>query len=184
MARRPRAGKIIKWLDRPAPEDALLYVPKDTARSFDIDIRDAGIQKVTDEGKLDFHSCRVTYINMVLDAGTSVKDAMALARHSTPNLTLNVYGRARKDRLAEIGQTVGKGPKIREIMAEREGFEPSVRLLDVHTLSKRAQSTTLTPLRGCKGRPLCPPTVARTGRIIGAPGNEINCVVDKSNGPC
>ena len=32
-------------------------------------------------------------------------------------------------------------------MAERAGFEPAARLLDVHTISNRAQSTTLTPLR-------------------------------------
>lgn len=31
-------------------------------------------------------------------------------------------------------------------MADREGFEPSV-LLPVHTLSRRAHSTTLTPAR-------------------------------------
>ncbi len=31
-------------------------------------------------------------------------------------------------------------------MAEREGFEPSVRV-NVHTLSRRAPSTTQTPLR-------------------------------------
>ncbi len=31
-------------------------------------------------------------------------------------------------------------------MAEREGFEPSVHLLNVHTISNRAPSTTRTPL--------------------------------------
>lgn len=33
-----------------------------------------------------------------------------------------------------------------KLMADREGFEPSV-LLPVHTLSRRAHSTTLTPAR-------------------------------------
>ncbi len=32
-------------------------------------------------------------------------------------------------------------------MAEREGFEPSVRLNTVHSLSRRAHSTTLAPLQ-------------------------------------
>ena len=35
---------------------------------------------------------------------------------------------------------------IVKLMADREGFEPSV-LLPVHTLSRRAHSTTLTPAR-------------------------------------
>lgn len=34
----------------------------------------------------------------------------------------------------------------KKLMADREGFEPSV-LLPVHTLSRRAHSTTLTPAR-------------------------------------
>jgi hypothetical protein len=46
-----------------------------------------------------------------------------------------------------------KKPAMRAFLylAEREGFEPSVRLT-VHTLSRRAHSTALTPLR--EGMPL------------------------------
>ncbi len=36
---------------------------------------------------------------------------------------------------------------LQVIMAEREGFEPSVRLNTVHSLSRRARSTTPAPLR-------------------------------------
>jgi hypothetical protein len=35
----------------------------------------------------------VAYINFVIESGVSIKEAQALARHATPQLTLNVYGR-------------------------------------------------------------------------------------------
>ena len=39
----------------------------------------------------DFHSLRVLYISGVVTRGASVKVAQSLARHSTPELTFNVY---------------------------------------------------------------------------------------------
>ena len=38
-----------------------------------------------------------------MSSGVSPKEAQTLARHSTPDLTFNVYGRAREDRLSELG---------------------------------------------------------------------------------
>ena len=72
----------------------------------DLDL--AGIKKVTSEGKLDFHACRVAYVSWVLEAGASIKEAQVLARHVTPSLTLNTYGRARNERLSEVAEAVGK----------------------------------------------------------------------------
>ncbi|MBT4976498.1 MAG: hypothetical protein HOL51_13085 [Gemmatimonadetes bacterium] len=66
----------------------------------------AGIPKETAAGKLDFHACRLAYINFVLESGVSVKEAQELARHSTPELTFNVYGRTRKERLSETAEKV------------------------------------------------------------------------------
>jgi integrase len=83
------------------PAHPLLHVPSHTAREFDKDLEAAGIEKHTVNGKLDFHACRVAYINQVLDSGVSVKEAQALARHSTPEMTMNVYGRVLEDRLAD-----------------------------------------------------------------------------------
>ena len=89
-----------------APDNPLLYVPSHTARDLDIDLKAAGIPKETAEGKLDFHACRLAYINFVLESGVSVKEAQVLARHSTPELTFNVYGRTRKERLSETAEKV------------------------------------------------------------------------------
>lgn len=89
------------------PENALLYVSSHPSRELDKDLKVAGIPKNTDEGKIDFHGCRVAYVTFVLNAGATVKEAQSLARHSNPSLTMNVYARTNKSRLAEISRRVG-----------------------------------------------------------------------------
>src|SRR5262245_43020600 len=42
-------------------------------------------------------------------------------------------------------------PKTIIVVAEREGFEPSVELLTLHTISSRAPSTTRSSLHGRRG---------------------------------
>ena len=44
---------------RTYPENPLLYVPSDPVRSLDQALKAAGIPKVTEAGKVDFHACRV-----------------------------------------------------------------------------------------------------------------------------
>lgn len=77
-----------------------------------MDFKRAG---VTDQLEtLDFHAFgRVGYINLVLDSGARVKEAMELARHSTPDLTLNTYGRTRDERLQEITEKVGEQVRVK-----------------------------------------------------------------------
>lgn len=89
-----------------APKRPLLYVPSHTARDLDIDLKAANIPKHTPEGKLDFHACRVAYINFVIESATSIKEAQHLARHATPEMTMNVYGRVRKERLSDTIEKV------------------------------------------------------------------------------
>ena len=89
--------------------EPLLYLGSNTSRDVNADLKRAGIPKeVAGEGKLDFHASRVAYTNLVLDSGASVREAQELLRHSTPQLTMNVYGRARSDRLYEVAEQVGK----------------------------------------------------------------------------
>ena len=118
-----------------APEYPLLYVPSHPARIFDQDLEAAAIPKWTSEGKLDFHACRTAYINLVLEyGGVTPKEAQALARHSTPDLTFNVYGRTRNERLSEAVERIAKvvsrpkrvpGEYRRAVGAETENATPS-----------------------------------------------------------
>ncbi len=93
---------------RPIPDEPLLYVPSETARDLEKDLQAAGIPKHTPEGKIDFHACRVAYIMFVIESGVTVKEAQVLPRHKTAELTLNVYGRVRKERLSETIEHIGE----------------------------------------------------------------------------
>ena len=90
------------------PIHPLLYVPSHTARSVDQDLISAGIPKQALGGKIDFHAIRKAYINLVIESGVTVKEAQALARHASPELTMNVYGQAQDDRLAEAVERVAE----------------------------------------------------------------------------
>ncbi len=89
------------------PSAPLLHVPNWPAIVLRVDLKRAGIPEKGPGGKVDFHSLRTTYVNLVLDSGASVKEAMDLARHLSPNMTMNVYGRSRWDRKAGIVEQIG-----------------------------------------------------------------------------
>ncbi|OWK34185.1 tyrosine-type recombinase/integrase [Fimbriiglobus ruber] len=57
----------------------------------------------------DFHCLRHTFIALLDRSGATLKEAMQLARHSDPKLTMAVYGRAR---LTDLGAAVGRLPSI------------------------------------------------------------------------
>jgi integrase len=91
---------------RTVPLNPLLWVQASLSRAFDQDLKAACIPKETSEGKLDFHALRLTFINLVLDSDVTAREAQALARHSTPNLTFNLYGRPRRDRMSEAVEEI------------------------------------------------------------------------------
>jgi len=90
------------------PKNALLYVPSHAAREMDKDLEAAGIPKVTAEGKVDFHACRTAYITLAVEAGANMKELQTMARHSTPELTANIYARTRDERLSELAEKISE----------------------------------------------------------------------------
>ena len=95
--------------------DKLLFVPMHPHRPFKHDLDRAKISKWAPGGKLDFHALRVAYVTMTIETGANAKEVQSLARHSTPSLTMNTYGRTRDNRLASVAELVGDivnpGPK-------------------------------------------------------------------------
>jgi len=89
------------------PKDALLVVPSHASRWLDRDMEKAGIVKVNQEGRLDFHALRGSFTTLAVESGANVKEAQVLARHATPELTMNRYARARDARLGELIESVG-----------------------------------------------------------------------------
>jgi integrase len=70
-----------------------------------VDLQAAGIAyaKEGPDGPLyaDFHALRHSYVALLDRSGATLKEAMQLARHSDPKLTMAVYGRAQLHDLAE-----------------------------------------------------------------------------------
>src|SRR5262249_59333358 len=57
----------------------------------------------------DFHALRHSYVALLEQGGVSLKQAMQLARHSDPKLTMARYGRAQ---LHDLGEAVRRLPAL------------------------------------------------------------------------
>ena len=61
--------------------------------TFRKNLEAAEIPYETEQGVLDFHALRTTFITTLARRGVPLAAAQRLARHSTPRLTSNVYTR-------------------------------------------------------------------------------------------
>ncbi|MGY8823234.1 MAG: tyrosine-type recombinase/integrase [Candidatus Latescibacterota bacterium] len=96
------------WSPKAILPNPLLYVPAHPARGFHIDLKAAGIPKENEEGKLDFHALRNTFITLAIESGASYKDVQTLARHSNPQMTFNTYARSRPEGLANAVENISQ----------------------------------------------------------------------------
>lgn len=113
---------------RTIPEQPLLYVPSTLSMLFQRDCIAAGIPLKTGAGVANFHALRVTYTTLIVEAGATVKEAQALARHSTPALTMGLYARTREQALHALTEKVG------EVLENR--------VIDVHQPQEEALEAT------------------------------------------
>jgi integrase len=78
-----------------------------------IDLDAAGIPYIAEgpDGPryADFHALRHSFIAMLDKSGATLKEAMQLARHSDPKLTMAIYGRAQ---LHDLGEAVKRLPAL------------------------------------------------------------------------
>ena len=108
------AADLKKYLsDRPAKEPAWPGAwSKRSADMIRLDLAAAGVPVEVDgpEGTetRDFHALRACFISNVIRAGADLKEAMTLARHSDPKLTVSRYARTR---LNDLGAVVDKLPE-------------------------------------------------------------------------
>jgi len=132
------------------PARPLLFVPTHAARWIKQDLSAAGIDRQNFQGKLDFHALRTTCITHLL-AKTDVKSVMEIARHGSPNLTLNTYGRGIDDRIAAAVERLGD-------------------LITTSTCTKSAQRQILKKAAGAEN--LDASTVYDAGEVVGVTGFE------------
>lgn len=81
------------------PAARAFILSKLTAKMLREDLTAAGIPIKTDEGEIDFHALRDTFITNLARGGLMPAAAQRLARHSTMELTMNVYTRLSKGEL-------------------------------------------------------------------------------------
>ena len=83
------------------------------AEMLRIDLDAAGVPYAVEgpDGPLyaDFHALRHSYVALLDQSGATLKEAMQLARHSDPKLTMAVYGRAQ---LHDLGEAVRRLPAL------------------------------------------------------------------------
>jgi integrase len=86
---RSRAAKTDGHMDI---SSVLFRIPRDLSRILDRDLQAAGIRKRDDRGwVVDVHALRHTFGTQLSRAGVPLRTAQAAMRHSSPELTANVY---------------------------------------------------------------------------------------------
>ena len=83
LAAKPTWGRIWpgKWAEH-----------KTAGKMMQVDLQAAGVEYIDAHGLYaDFHALRHTFITNMMKSGVNPKTAQALARHSTIDLTMNVY---------------------------------------------------------------------------------------------
>ncbi len=82
------------------PDGFLVKVPKSILKTFNDDLKVAGIKKRMASGKtVDMHSLRHTLAQRLNDAGVDPKTYQALLRHRTATMTLGVYVHRNQERM-------------------------------------------------------------------------------------
>lgn len=84
------------------------------AKAVASDLAKAGIVARNDEGKVDFHALRHSYITMLALAGVPIQTAQKLARHASYQLTASVYTHLGLETTGEVVDDVLSGPKVAE----------------------------------------------------------------------
>ncbi len=99
LLKRERAGQFREFFRGRLPGTKALNMPSNfrTAQMLHADCRDAGIEVENGRGKIVFHSLRHTLATNLDRAGASLKERMAIMRHSDRfSLTLGTYTDAPK----------------------------------------------------------------------------------------
>lgn len=135
------------------------------ARDFHKDREKADIAYKVLGQKVDFHALRVAYTTFVIESGADIKTAQTLARHSTPDLTLNVYARARSEKLVEVAEAVGKAILPPESTPLAYSLAAGAEAVDVNAADAIASEVSGSDLAGAHGNRTHQSPLRRTQRL-------------------
>jgi integrase len=94
LADRTEADGAVLSINAPrlAPSEPLFDVPRQMVKTLDRDLAAAGIAKRDDRGRtLDVHALRHSFGSLLSAGGVAPRTAQAAMRHSSIDLTMNVY---------------------------------------------------------------------------------------------
>jgi integrase len=86
------------WLESKPEGTPLFKRDRNSTLMIRADLKAAGIEP----SQYDFHGLRHAFVTQVVQGGASVRDAMTLARHHSPDLTLNRYSHSRLEDLSAL----------------------------------------------------------------------------------
>jgi integrase len=139
----PDAAELLRGYLAGRPVDAPVWPGTWVDRAAEmlrIDLDAAGIAPVVDgpEGQLfvDFHSLRHSFVALLDKTGATLKQAMHLARHSDPKLTMARYGRPQ---LHDLGATVNRLPSL--LSGDSDAEREAAALTAIQTLPLKATGT-------------------------------------------
>jgi len=142
------------------PADTPLFtVPRDLVRILDRDLRLAGIPKVDERGRtVDVHALRHTFGTHLSKGRVSPRTAQAAMRHSTIDLTMNVY----------------TDPKLLDVAGALETL-PALPLVGVAEAEQTAAQSTLsaTGTDDSAARQLAPVLAPTTGKTCKSPATVV-----------
>ena len=86
------AHELSEWAKNRKPSEKLFNVPTGLIRILDRDLAAAGIPKKDERGRtVDVHALRHTFGTLLSAGGVAPRTAQAAMRHSSIDLTMNVY---------------------------------------------------------------------------------------------
>lgn len=163
-------------------EAPLFDVPAKMSAVFDADREAAGIPKRDGSGRVvDVHALRHTFGTMLARAGVPLQLAQRAMRHSTPELTANVYTHLG---LVDVAGAVDRLPGIRETMDLQQARAAANSVTPFVTPTGGESSTS--GVNCGKTRPV--ETLRACGGANGVPSSAGNGIQDvageKNGGPC
>ncbi len=133
------------------PVNAPLFtVPRDLVRILDRDLTLAGIPKVDERGRtVDVHALRHTFGTLLSAAGVAPRTAQSAMRHSTIDLTMNVY----------------TDPKLLDVAGAMEALPALPLETGTQTEAAALSATGTNDSRACQLAPVLAPTTGKTSTL-------------------
>ncbi|MDP6360819.1 MAG: tyrosine-type recombinase/integrase [Planctomycetota bacterium] len=106
-AERDYVRRTPKGMGEGRSANPLLFVTENPGLALNRYIKKAGLEKKTNEGKIDFHALRTTFGTLLNQVGATEKEIQHLMRHRPRTITFDRYVKTDENRLFALIETIG-----------------------------------------------------------------------------